>query len=276
MRSRAPAPPRAGARDGWSPCAARVRRAGRLDLLQHQRAQPLRARRPRPSSEQADTRKPTASTRTCRSRRSPTSAPTSTSIPHERRVDVRGHYRAAQHDRQPITELHVRHRSGRREVRRARLPRRTSVVSDDSVHGYTIYRLEAPLAPGATMDFDYTCNTRRTASRITADDTQVVDNGTFFNNSPRCRSSATTRAASSHDRNERRKYGLPRTAAHEPKIDDIAARADQPTRPRRRLGRLRDHGLDRRRTRSRWRRATCNANGPRTAGRYFHYKIGRS
>ncbi len=114
--------------------------------------------------------------------------------PHERKVDVRGHYTIANKTGKPITELHVQIPAEMQLGSLKFAPH--DVISADPVHGYTIYRLKQPMAPGATMDFDFTLQFWSRGFRNSPDDTHVVDNGTFFNNQA-SRTSATTRRASS-------------------------------------------------------------------------------
>jgi ABC-type transport system involved in multi-copper enzyme maturation permease subunit len=140
--------------------------------------------------------------------------------PHERHLEVRGHYGMINRTSVPIRDLHMRLPVDM-ELVEVKFPRH-SVVSDDRVHGYTIYRLEQPLAPGASMDFDFTLRYLSRGFRNTPDDTHVVDNGTFIDslNFPHF---GYSEEGQLEDRNERRRYGLgpvPRM----PKIDDEAAR----------------------------------------------------
>ncbi|HSE12987.1 MAG TPA: hypothetical protein VLB69_10165, partial [Rudaea sp.] len=141
-------------------------------------------------------------------------------FPHERRVEVRGHYALANKTGQPISDLHVRLPTEMTLVSATFAPH--DIVSDDRVHGYTIYRLKTPLAPGASMDFDYTLQYWSRGFRNSPDDHQVVDNGTFITSQwlPHFGYDETGQL---EDRNDRREYGLgpvPRM----PKIDDEAAR----------------------------------------------------
>jgi ABC-2 type transport system permease protein len=140
--------------------------------------------------------------------------------PHERHVDVRGHYHLINRATVAIQDLHMR-LPIYMELVDIRFPAH-SVVSDDRIHGYTIYRLAQPLAPGAAMDFDFTLRYLSRGFRNTPDDHRVVDNGTFIDsfNFPHFGYSDQGQL---EDRNERRRYGLgpvPRM----PKIDDEAAR----------------------------------------------------
>jgi ABC-2 type transport system permease protein len=141
-------------------------------------------------------------------------------FPHERKVDMRGHYVIANKTDQPISDLHVRVPPDVTVVSMQFADH--EVVSDDRVQGYTIYRLKQALAPGASMPFDFTLQTWSKGFRNTPEDTRVVDNGTFINNFnfPHF---GYDDGGQLTDRNDRRKYGLgpaPRMA----KIDDQPAR----------------------------------------------------
>jgi len=140
--------------------------------------------------------------------------------PHEHRVDVRGHYVLANKTAEPISDLHVRIPVEMKLTSAEFAPH--DVVSDDRVHGYTIYRLKQPLAPGARMDFDFVLQFASVGFRNTPDDTHVVDNGTFINSMafPHFGYSENEQL---EDRNDRRKYRLPQLPRM-PKIDDEPAR----------------------------------------------------
>ncbi|HEY0179798.1 MAG TPA: M1 family aminopeptidase [Dokdonella sp.] len=140
--------------------------------------------------------------------------------PHERTVDVRGHYAIENKTAEPIRDLHVRVPVEVELLSATFAPHQ--VASDDREHGYTIYRLDAPLAPGASMDFDFTLRLRSRGFRNAPDDTHVVDNGTFVNNFmfPHF---GYDEGGQLVDRNDRRKYGLPQLP-RVPKIDDEPAR----------------------------------------------------
>ncbi len=142
--------------------------------------------------------------------------------PHERRVEVRGHYTLENKTDQPISDLHMRLPAEMKLVS-VQFPAH-DVVSDDRVHGYTIYRLKQPLAAHASMDFDFSLEyASRGFRNDPGRDHAVVDNGTFFNNDTFPHFGYDTQGQLT-DRNDRRKYGLgpaPRAA----KIDDIPARA---------------------------------------------------
>jgi ABC-2 type transport system permease protein len=142
--------------------------------------------------------------------------------PHERRVEVRGHYRLINRSSSPISDLHVWRMEGARLVALNFAPH--EVVSDNTTLHYTIYRLKQPLAPGESMDFDFQVQYWSRGFRNAPNDTRVVDNGTFFDNMDMFPHFGYNEAGQLQDRNERRKRGLgpvPRM----PKIDDEKARA---------------------------------------------------
>ena len=135
----------------------------------------------------------TASTRTCRSRRSPTSSSTSTSIRTSASSTCAATtcWKTGPTSRSPTCTYAPRPQDlklRRRAVRAARPGQRRPACT-----ATRIYHLKQPLQPGATMDFDFTLQYWSRGFRNTPDDTHVVDNGTFVNNTSRSRISATTR-----------------------------------------------------------------------------------
>jgi len=140
--------------------------------------------------------------------------------PHDRKVDVRGHYALMNKSGKPITDLHVLIPYEMRVVSLKFAPH--DVASEDPINGYTIYRLKQPLAPGATMDFDFTLQFWSRGFRNSPEDTHVVDNGTFINSQafPHFGYSDQNELT---DRNDRRKLGLG-PPNRMPKINDVGAR----------------------------------------------------
>ena len=140
--------------------------------------------------------------------------------PHERKVDIRGHYILTNKTGKPITDLHVLIPTDNKVISLKFAPH--DVVSDDRINGYTIYRLKQPMAPGATMDFDFVMQFWSRGFRNTPDDTHIVDNGTFFNSFAFPHFGYNEQAELT-DRNDRRRYGLGEPHRM-PKIDDVHAR----------------------------------------------------
>lgn len=138
-------------------------------------------------------------------------------FPESRSVTIRGHYAMRNITDKPIAQLHVTI-DPEIEIRKLDFPAHT-LVSKDKISGYTIYRLDAPLAPGATMDFDYVLHAEPHGFPMNGGDTAVVHNGTFFNNMAALPQFGYNANRQLQDRNDRRKYDLPEVPRM-PSIDD--------------------------------------------------------
>jgi hypothetical protein len=141
--------------------------------------------------------------------------------PEERRMEVRGHYDLRNDTAVPIREVHVQQFDNtvafkRLEIAGARL------ATHDKTHAYRIYRFDTPLAPGATTRLDFASQVWRRGFRNGAPATDVVDNGTFVNNSIFAPVIGMSRAALLQDRAERRRQGLP-AELRMAKLEDISA-----------------------------------------------------
>ena len=143
-------------------------------------------------------------------------------FPEARSVTIRGHYRLQNKNAVPVTELHVRINPDV-EVKRLEFPAH-STVKDDRDFGYTIYKFNEPLAPGASMDFDFEIVGEPHGFPADGGDTAIVQNGTFFNNEALPHFGYDTNAQLS-DRNDRKKYDLPELPRMPP-ITDEAARVN--------------------------------------------------
>jgi ABC-2 type transport system permease protein len=151
--------------------------------------------------------------------------------PEQRRAVIRGHYRIENAHDVPIPELHVYTHTGARFDLAA--PAGAELRLHDTKAGLRIFRLREPLAPGASMDFDFTwerhergfTNHGMPPSTGGGDLRSTLNhNGTFFNSSqlPHFGYDPSRQIV---DRNERRKRGLgdvPRM----PKLEDEKARYD--------------------------------------------------
>ncbi|AKC87709.1 ABC transporter permease/M1 family aminopeptidase [Pseudoxanthomonas suwonensis] len=142
-------------------------------------------------------------------------------FPERRSVDIRGHYRLENRTDAPISELHVVINPDA-DVRRLEFGPHT-VVKTDEVHGYTIYRLATPLAPGAAMDFEFELSGQPHGFPMGGGSTAVVYNGTFFNNYAALPQFGYDERRQLQDRNDRRKHDLPQLPRMNP-IGDVAAR----------------------------------------------------
>ncbi|KRF01909.1 hypothetical protein ASG87_10410 [Frateuria sp. Soil773] len=141
-----------------------------------------------------------------------------------RHLEVHGRYTLVNRHAVPISELHVSTSTALAPVSLDFAPHDT--VLDDRRLGYAIYRLKTPLAPGASMPLDFTLDYAPRGFRNSPDDdTFLVGNGTFFDNSlfPRLGYQDNRQLT---DRNDRRKYGLGADVPRMPRLGDEAARAN--------------------------------------------------
>ena len=143
--------------------------------------------------------------------------------PYQRRLDIRGHYMLLNKTAAPIGELHVNYTDGFTLKSLAFAPHDT--VSADRQLGYTIYKLRTPLAPGASMDFDFTLEYAPKGFTNSPDGQFLACNGTFFNNTVMPQFGYQPQAQIT-DRSDRRKYGLSAEVPRMPKLGDEKARAN--------------------------------------------------
>ena len=127
--------------------------------------------------------------------------------PKTRSVTIRGHYAMLNKSDKPIAQLHVSIDPDI-DVQRLDFPAHT-LVSQDKISGYTIYRLDTPLAAGATMNFDFTLHIEPHGFPLNGGDTAIVHNGTFFNNASALPQFGYYAGRQLDDKNDRSKYGLP-------------------------------------------------------------------
>jgi ABC-2 type transport system permease protein len=136
-------------------------------------------------------------------------------------LEVRGSYRLVNREAVPIDSLHLR-LPRQIEIRSMEFGRPAAVAHSDERHGYHIYRLERPLAPGdsLTLEFDLAFVSRGFENRVTH--TSVVENGTFVNSGMMPSFGYDPRAEISDDA-QRRKHGLP-PRERMPRLEDEDAR----------------------------------------------------
>jgi hypothetical protein len=144
-------------------------------------------------------------------------------FPDDLRVVVRGHYTLENRTGKPITQLIF---DLNRDIEVRKLDFAAHVTQKvDRDNSLTIYRLEQPMAPGATMDFDFELAAAERGFAAGGVDSQIAYNGTFFNNFALLPHFGYMERLQLSDRNDRRKYGLPDLPRMAP-IDDMAARAN--------------------------------------------------
>ena len=128
-------------------------------------------------------------------------------FPHDRRVDTVGSYRLVNRTAQPIADVHVR---ADRDVRliETTIPGATAGRSWPRFN-YRILHLAAPLQPGAAVTLSFRTQRWQQGFRNSGNESAVVDNGTFLNNSQFAPMIGMSRQSLLTDRAVRRKHGLP-------------------------------------------------------------------
>uniref|UniRef100_UPI0035CAB077 ABC transporter permease/M1 family aminopeptidase n=1 Tax=uncultured Sphingomonas sp. TaxID=158754 RepID=UPI0035CAB077 len=122
---------------------------------------------------------------------------------------------------QPLSDVHVRMADRDTRLVSAVLPGAT-VARDYPAYQYRIYHLAKPLAPGATTTLAFRSERGQHGFRNGGNDTRLVDNGTFLNNSEIAPIIGMSRDGLLQDRVKRRRYGL--VAELRPaKLEDLRA-----------------------------------------------------
>ena len=141
--------------------------------------------------------------------------------PERRAVDIRGRYTLRNPEESPVDVLHL---SINPEliVRSIGAPGLRLELDDDTL-GYRIYGLDAPLAPGASMELAFDVAIENPGFVNSGSNTSVVANGTFFNNFAYLPRIGYARAVELVDPNDRRRLGLA-PIQRMPSLDDAEAR----------------------------------------------------
>jgi ABC-type transport system involved in multi-copper enzyme maturation permease subunit len=143
--------------------------------------------------------------------------------PYQRKLDIRAHYTLVNKHATPISELYVNFTDDFTVKSLQFAPHDT--VSADKRLGFTIYKLKTPLAPGASMPFDFTLEYAPKGFTNDASGTFLAHNGTFVNSRVLPQFGYQSQVQLT-DRNDRRKYGLKEDVPRMPPLGDQAARAN--------------------------------------------------
>jgi ABC-2 type transport system permease protein len=127
--------------------------------------------------------------------------------PERRAVDIRGTYTLVNKTGQPLRELHVSVNPRALTKWKIDLPG-ARVKSDDRPMGYTIYTLDPPLAPGASLPMRFETGFAAAGFVNGDSNTNIVENGTFFNSGTYFPHLGYDSGIELQDRNKRRKHGL--------------------------------------------------------------------
>ncbi|HET6431861.1 ABC transporter permease/M1 family aminopeptidase [Dyella sp.] len=142
--------------------------------------------------------------------------------PRARRLRIVAHMTLVNRHDTPIRELHVNTDT---DFTTTLSFAAHDLVEQDATLGYAIYRLETPLAPGASMPFDATLEYAPEGFANSPQGSFLAHNGTFFNSTvlPRFGYQPDRQLT---DRNSRRRQGLPGDVPRMPALGDEAARAN--------------------------------------------------
>jgi len=143
--------------------------------------------------------------------------------PNERRMIVNGRYDLKNETNAPIRDVHVRQEGrdtvfSRLDLSGARL------VSYDKKFGYRIYRFDTPLAPGATAEMNFVSQIWHRGFTAQSPAADVIENGTFANNTVFAPVIGMNRQSLLSDRAKRRRQGLP-AELRPAKLEDMSATA---------------------------------------------------
>jgi ABC-2 type transport system permease protein len=141
--------------------------------------------------------------------------------PERRAFSIKGTYALQNRTGAPLRDLYV---SMNPDVTRYSVSIPTAKVkSADEKHRFTIYTLDPPLAPNATLTMRYTVDEENHGFSNGGSNTDIIANGTFINNFSYFPHLGYQPGNELQDANKRRKYGLP-PVQRLPKINDPIAR----------------------------------------------------
>ncbi|HEY0928969.1 MAG TPA: M1 family aminopeptidase, partial [Gemmatimonas sp.] len=128
--------------------------------------------------------------------------------PEERRAEVEGHYRLRNNTRDTVREIHVRVLDSDVRLREAAIAG-ARLVHDDTVNHHRIYRLEQPMASGEERELTFRTTRWIRGYRNGWPETQLVENGTFLNETQLAPVVGANRMGMLDDPELRREHGLP-------------------------------------------------------------------
>jgi len=141
--------------------------------------------------------------------------------PKQRLLVVDGRYDLANKTNVPINEIHIRQGDPDVEFLKLDIPG-ARLVSNDRDFGYRIYRFDRPLAPGTTAAINFRSRLWRRGFRAFNPSTDVIENGTFTNNSDFAPLIGMSRQGLLTDRAKRRRQGLS-PELRPAKLEDMSA-----------------------------------------------------
>ncbi|HEX5644149.1 MAG TPA: M1 family aminopeptidase, partial [Erythrobacter sp.] len=141
--------------------------------------------------------------------------------PQERRLMAVGRYDLRNDSGVPIRELHIRQGNQDTDFLKLDLAG-AQLASEDKTFKYRIYRFDQPLAPGATTSLTFESRLWRRGFRASAPPTEIIENGTFANNTDFGPLIGMGRQGLLTNRAQRRRQGLP-AELRMAKLEDMSA-----------------------------------------------------
>jgi ABC-type transport system involved in multi-copper enzyme maturation permease subunit len=127
-------------------------------------------------------------------------------FPESRSILIQGDYRLVNRSERAIETLHL-HLNPALEVRRLNVPGAV-LEQEDAELGYRIYRLQAPMDLGESVDLDFELAMFHRGFVNNDPDTEIVRNGTFFHNLSHLPGIGYCSLDELEDPSERKKHGL--------------------------------------------------------------------
>jgi ABC-2 type transport system permease protein len=106
-------------------------------------------------------------------------------FPAERSVTVKGYYYLKNKHNVPLDTLFINYNGGEKSYYHYRLLQPSvaaAMIKDDPLFGVKLFRLAQPLQPGDSIRFDFDMSYKPVGFQNSGTETEVVYNGTFFNN----------------------------------------------------------------------------------------------
>ncbi|HEX7342096.1 MAG TPA: M1 family aminopeptidase [Rhodanobacteraceae bacterium] len=147
--------------------------------------------------------------------------------PYQRKLDMHVVYTLVNKHKAPIDKLYVNWTAGVPPTHVSFAPHTT--IKRDTLLGFSIYKLDTPLAPGASMtySFDVRYDPHGFKNNLGPLDTRLIHNGTFLTNrSLPLPTIGYDRQYQLTGKSDRRKYGLPPEPRTPPLSEDPAKRAN--------------------------------------------------
>jgi ABC-type transport system involved in multi-copper enzyme maturation permease subunit len=123
-------------------------------------------------------------------------------------AEINGSYRLVNAGAAPIDSIHVATATGGVETGAVTFDRTAALVVDDREHGYRIYDLERPLAPGDTLRLDFEVHAARRGFTNYGVDPSIVAGGSAFTNASWFPMVGYQRQREILSASDRREYGL--------------------------------------------------------------------